>query len=183
VTPAALRALLLRSRRGDGSAFEAVVVATRDRLFATARRLLGREALAEEVLQEAYVALWSQGGAVPDSPEAWLRTAVVNRALDQLRREETRRATAWDVAEPAAMAAGADPAEQAGAAEVSEAVGEALDAVPPGERAVFALRAFEGWSFDEIAVRMGTRASTVRNQYMSARRRLEAALRKKGVTP
>jgi len=183
VTPAGLRALLARSRRGDDGAFEGLVVETREGLFATARRLLGRPALAEETLQEAYVALWSLRDTVPDNPEAWLRTAVVHRALDHLRREETRRATPWEEAGPEMPSGNPDPAEEARATEVSEAVSEALEALPAGERVVFVLRAFEGWSFDEIAARAGTRPSTARNQYMSARRRLGAVLREKGVTP
>ena len=58
-----------------------------------------------------------------------------------------------------------------------------LDRLPPGERRVFVLRAYEGWSFDEIAGRAGGAASTARNQFQSARRRLAGWLAEKGVRP
>lgn len=183
MTAAELRTLLSRAKRGDDGAFEALVVSTRDPLFAAARRLVGREALADEVLQEAYVALWSQTGVVPDNPEAWLRTAVVHRSLDHLRREETRRSSPWDTVAAEPVAAGAGPLELVEAAEISGAFEGALESIPPAERGVFVLRAFEGWSFDDIASRMGTAPSTARNQFASARRRMAAALRQKGVTP
>lgn len=182
MTPPELRALLARGRRGDDAAFERLVEATRERLFRKARRLLDREALAEEVLQEAYVALWGSTGPVPESPEAWLTTAVVHGALDHLRRHEHRTAAPWTAAEEA-PAPSADPMEAAASWQVVEAVEGLLDRLPSGERRVFVLRAFEGWTFEEIADRTGTAGSTVRNQFQSARRRLAGWLSERGVRP
>ena len=91
MTVSFLSGLLRRARSGDEEAFVKVVEATRERLFWTVKRMVGREALAEEILQDAYMALWDMPGeASPDNPEAWLRRVCVNRALDHLRREETR---------------------------------------------------------------------------------------------
>lgn len=59
------------------------------RLYSTLVRLLGNFALAEDMLQEAFIAAtqqWPRTG-LPDNPVAWLLTVARNRGLDRLRRE------------------------------------------------------------------------------------------------
>ena len=60
------------------------------RLYATLVRLLGNFALAEDMLQEAFITAardWPVNG-MPDNPTAWLVTVARNRGLDRLRREQ-----------------------------------------------------------------------------------------------
>ncbi len=173
MNPPDLRSLLHRARRGDDEAFEALVRATRDPLFGAVRRLVGRDAVADEILQEAYMALWGQGGPEPENPGGWLRRVCVNRALDAVRREEGRRAVDPE-AEEVRAAASREPGPEAlfAASETEASLATAVDELPPGERAALVLRVFEGQEFEEIARRLGVKASTVRNQVASARRRL-----------
>ena len=119
---------------------------------------------------------------VPDDPAAWLYRTCLNRAIDSSRREATFREVAGksdDLGEDLRPG----PLEEAVAGMTSRAVAEALSLLPPGERLVFTMRAYEGFGFDEIAARIEIRPSTARNQYMSARRRMAGALSAKGVTP
>jgi len=63
------------------------------RVLATLIRLLGDFDLAEECVQDAYLAAldaWSRQG-VPDNPAAWLTTAARHRAIDVVRRDVTLR--------------------------------------------------------------------------------------------
>src|SRR5213076_1999273 len=56
---------------------------------ATLIRVLGDFALAEDVVQEAFVVAlerWPRDGT-PDNPAAWITTVARNRALDRLRRD------------------------------------------------------------------------------------------------
>jgi RNA polymerase sigma-70 factor (ECF subfamily) len=60
------------------------------RIFATLVRLLGNFALAEDMLQEAFITAtkqWPEKG-IPDNPTAWLITVGRNRGLDRIRREQ-----------------------------------------------------------------------------------------------
>lgn len=60
------------------------------RIYATLVRLLGNFALAEDMLQEAFITAtkeWPAKG-LPDNPTAWLITVGRNRGLDRLRREQ-----------------------------------------------------------------------------------------------
>lgn len=63
------------------------------RVLATLIRLLNDFSLAEECLQEAFVAAlrqWPEDG-VPDHPDAWLISTAHRRGIDQIRRSQTAR--------------------------------------------------------------------------------------------
>lgn len=84
------------------------------RVFATLVRLLGNFDLAEEALQNAFVAATEQWPAtgIPRNPVAWLVSAGRFKAIDQLRRQ--RRMAPWDevAAEAEAMAGAASPPDE-----------------------------------------------------------------------
>ncbi len=181
MTASFLGSLLRKSRRGDERAFLKLVEATRERLFWTVRRMVGRDSVAEEILQDAYLGLWSQPpGKLPEEPMAWLRKFCVNRAIDHLRREDTKRA----VDSPAAIeftTSGTDVERGYRFREAERSLYAALDSLPPQERAVFILKFIEDVDYADIAEALGVAPSTARNQAMQARRKIEGELRAKGI--
>ncbi|TMA45170.1 MAG: sigma-70 family RNA polymerase sigma factor [Deltaproteobacteria bacterium] len=86
-------ALVDRLRRGDPEAFESLVRQYGGRMLATARRLVGTEDEARDVVQEAFLAAFraidSFAGAARLS--TWLHRIVVNGALMKLRSRRRRR--------------------------------------------------------------------------------------------
>lgn len=183
MTVSFLSGLLRRARSGDEEAFVKVVEATRERLFWTVKRMVGREALAEEILQDAYMALWDMPGeASPDNPEAWLRRVCVNRALDHLRREETRSHQLGSEALDQ-LPAPATLEDTMGVRELEAALHRALSALPAQENAAFVLKVVEGLGYPEVASNLGVAESTARNQVMQARRKLGKALAALGIEP
>ena len=183
MTVSILSGLLRRARAGDEEAFVKVVEATRERLFWTVKRMVGREALAEEILQDAYMVLWDQpSDSVPENPEAWLRRVCVNRALDHLRREETR---AHQVGQEALeqLPALVSMEETMGVRELEVALHRALSTLPAQEHAAFVLKVVEGLGYPEVASSLGVAESTARNQVMQGRRKLERALSALGIEP
>ncbi|WP_375451562.1 sigma-70 family RNA polymerase sigma factor [uncultured Devosia sp.] len=83
-----LDALLSRIAKGDRSALAAVFDAEAARLIAVARRIVRRQHLAEEVVQDAFVAIWQRAGQfdrAKGTPRGWLTVIVRNRALNLLR--------------------------------------------------------------------------------------------------
>ncbi len=181
MTASFLGSLLRKSLRGDERAFLKLVEATRERLFWTVRRMVGRDSVAEEILQDAYLGLWSQPpGKSPDEPMAWLRKFCVNRAIDHLRREDTKRA----VDAPAAVefaSSGPDMERSYRFREAERNLYAVLDRLPPQERAVFILKFIEDVDYSDIAEALGVAPSTARNQAMQARRKVESELRAKGI--
>ena len=80
-------------------------------VLAATARFAGDIDLAEECVQDAYVAAleaWTRQG-VPRNPGAWLTTAARHRAIDRLRRETTLRRKLPLLIEPDAGAATGAP--------------------------------------------------------------------------
>jgi len=180
MSAAELRRWLKAARKGDDEAFRRLVEATRESLYRTVRRMVGRDAIAEEILQEGYLSLWSgAGGSEPQNPEAWLRRLVVNRTLDHLRREESRRPHVPLDDLPLAASPAGSPLESLGGREAEEILRLGLAGMPPRMRIAFVLRT-EGHEYPEIAAMTGVSESTVRNQVLQARRRLACLFRERG---
>jgi RNA polymerase sigma-70 factor, ECF subfamily len=181
MTASFLSGLLRSAKKGDEAAFAKLVEATRERLYWTVKRMVGREALAEEILQDGYLALWSlPAPALPSEPEAWLRRVCVNRALDHLRRQETKAHQAAEGALDLVPAPGGVE-EAVNLGETEAALHRALSALPGQERAAFVMRAIDGLDYREVASALGVSESTVRNQVMQARRKLEKTLAALGI--
>jgi RNA polymerase sigma-70 factor (ECF subfamily) len=72
--------------------FEAFVAAHQDMVFATALRLLGRPADAEDVAQTVFLKAWERFDEIGASPSApgWLRTVATNLSLNHLTRHRRR---------------------------------------------------------------------------------------------
>jgi RNA polymerase sigma-70 factor (ECF subfamily) len=75
LTPAELVWLIAAVAKGDEAAFERLYAATRAKLFGVVLRILRRQDLAEEVIQETYVKIWNSAGAPKPrsrkSPRQW----------------------------------------------------------------------------------------------------------------
>src|SRR6476620_4021056 len=84
---------LARCAIGDRQAFRSLYEATAPRLLGVIARLVGRGALAEDLLQDVYVRIWKAAGQFrpgAGSPMAWLAAAARYRAIDHLRSRESR---------------------------------------------------------------------------------------------
>ncbi|SFU84371.1 sigma-70 family RNA polymerase sigma factor [Pseudoduganella namucuonensis] len=87
--PAQLGRWLQEAARRDAVAFRSLYIATSAKLFGYALRILHKRELAEEALQEGFVAIWHNAGgynAQLSAPMTWMATIVRNKALDVLRR-------------------------------------------------------------------------------------------------
>jgi RNA polymerase sigma-70 factor, ECF subfamily len=90
--------LVERAADGDVDAFEALVAARLSRAFRTASAILGSEADAHDVVQEAFVAAWRHLPRLRDRTrfDAWLNSTIVNRCRDALRRRNRSREVALE---------------------------------------------------------------------------------------
>jgi RNA polymerase sigma factor (sigma-70 family) len=143
--------------------------AERPRLTAIATRILGSEADADDVLQEAWLRT-SRADDIDDLP-AWLTTVVTRLCLDQLRKQRTRSARE---AEAPADPAPVDPEADALLAEkMGDAMQVVLDTLAPAERAAFVLHDVFGYAFDEISIVIGRSGTAVRQLASRARRKVQ----------
>src|ERR671922_999774 len=102
LTPAELVGLIAAVAKSDEAAFERLYGATRAKLYGVVLRILRRQDLAEEVIQETYVKIWNSAGqfnAALSSPITWMASIARNRAIDIVR----KRSEASLEEEPSAM--------------------------------------------------------------------------------
>jgi RNA polymerase sigma-70 factor (ECF subfamily) len=147
-------------------------------LFGLILRILRDRGEAEEVLQEAFVQVWTRAetySAVLGSPAAWLVRIARNRAIDRLRANDVRgRAVAMAPEPPEAE----NPERLANLGERQRAVRGALTALPPEQRELIEQAYFGGLTQSELAGRyglpLGTVKTRIRTGMLTLRRELEA---------
>lgn len=173
------RDLLRRIGRGHEEAFRELFGKYAPTAKALALRVLRQPFLADETVQEAFLALWRHPqGYEPErgSVRAWLMSTVHHRAVDLVRREQAHRRRMSVVPEPAPE----DPAEEAleavGVPEERAAVRAALEDLPPEQREVIELMYFEGLTQSQVAERTSIPLGTVKSRALLAMRRLRASL-------
>ena len=128
LTPAELVWLIAAVAKGDEAAFERLYAATRAKLFGVVLRILRRQDLAEEVIQEAYVKIWNSAGQFNpglSSPITWMASIARNRAIDVVR----KRSEVSIEEEPAAMEVAADSPDPLARREMSEELKRLLECV------------------------------------------------------
>ncbi|MFI9822027.1 RNA polymerase sigma factor [Streptomyces sp. NPDC052013] len=171
------RVLAVRASEGDDDAFAVLVRRHSRPLLALARHLLGSQADAEDVVQDAFLSAWRRLPEFRHSASfgTWMYRIVTNRCLNTLRRP---RAVPLDkVPEPVAHDASASPASAAEADAATAALLQALRALHPDLRACWVLRELHGLHYQEIAHVTGTSEQTVRGRLFRARRALQEAMR------
>jgi RNA polymerase sigma-70 factor (ECF subfamily) len=171
---------LVRSR--DEGAFRELFARHAPVAHALAHRLVRQAHLAEEIVQETFLAVWrspERYDRSKGSVRAWLMGAVHNRAVDLVRREQSQRRRADQVATTLRVVVD-DPSEDL-AAELDrpreqELVRKALEGLPEEQRVVIASMYFDGLTQTQIAERSGLPLGTVKSRSLLAMRRLRAIL-------
>jgi len=148
---------------------------------------VGTRGLAEDVVQEAFLALW-RGAARYDgargSVRSWVLGIVHNRAIDALRRtlvHERRRAS--DEGLERTMAAEERTDTEAVRNDDARFVRAAMDTLPPDQRRVVELAYFSGYTHTEIAEVVDVPLGTVKGRMRLGLRKLRDELGREGVTP
>ena len=169
-----------------------------DGIHAVALRLTNDRQLAEEVVQETFLALWNRAELYDPavaSLATWLRTIARNRTVDRLRAagrrpplvplpglgDEGDSDAGFERLRPDAVVLGgaapdAGPEAAAEAAEVRAAVATALATMPEVERTVIILAYREGLTQSEIAERLDWPLGTVKTRTRRALAHLRLAL-------
>lgn len=145
--------------------------------YGLALRVLRDESLAEDAVQEAFLALWRTASRfVPEKGKAstWILTLVHRRAVDLVRREERRRAESIENAPEPAGDGGAD--EEAWLRLQRERVQAALRQLPDQQREALELAYYGGFTQSELAERLGQPVGTIKSRMFSGLARLRELL-------
>jgi RNA polymerase sigma-70 factor, ECF subfamily len=149
--------------------------------YGVALRVLRDEKLAEDAVQEAFLAAWrSADRFMPERGKAstWILTLVHRRAVDLVRREDRRRAeTLADDREPSPVDSAEDDAwlrfER-------ERVQAALRQLPDQQREALELAYYGGFTQSELAERLGQPVGTIKSRMFTGLARLRELLAEPG---
>ena len=141
-----------------------------------AHRILGREDLAADAVQEALITFHFLEEA-PVDLERWLLRTVTHRSL-AARRAEVRRArnehTAGCVL--ADHTPNPDPECELCRKEMARAIRRALTRLPDEQKTAFLLRELQGLDYEKIALAQGVPIGTVRSRLNRARKALQRGI-------
>jgi RNA polymerase sigma-70 factor (ECF subfamily) len=150
--------------QGDEAAFERLYAATRAKLYGVLLRILGRPALAEEVMQETYLKVWKMAAQFDPaiaSPITWMVAMARNRAIDIVRKR-------GDVSideEPEALEVAAEAPPPLARREMNEELRRLLTCLgklDPEKQRIVLLAYYSGWSRDQLAAKLDIPVNTIK---------------------
>jgi RNA polymerase sigma-70 factor (ECF subfamily) len=177
--------LLEQAREGSLEAFNSLVEAYQDHLYALVARMVPDRDQAADAVQEAFFSAYRnlrsfRGGSV----RSWLSRIAINAAMDQQRLRKRRPSQPYPELEDESWQppAGpeADPLRTAMHGERSRVLQAALAAITPDQRQAIVLFDIEGYDYQEIAdltgVSLGTVKSRIHRGRLALRDRLEGTM-------
>lgn len=162
--------------RGDDDALGALYDRFGRVAYGLALRILRDQALAEDAVQEAFLAVWRSADAYKRErakPSTWILTVVHRRAVDLVRREERRRGEPLDDA-PEAASAAVD--EDVVLRDRRVAVQSALQQLSDDQRQALELAYYGGLTQSQLADRLGVPIGTVKSRMFAGLGRLRELL-------
>ena len=172
----------------DPSAVRVITRRNNQRLYRAAWSVLRDRAEAEDAVQDAYLkafaAMASFAGA--SSLSTWLTRIVINQALEQRRKVETRQRalreqSVIDIDDyrerlMAGAEASQSPEAETMRKQIAKLLERAIANLPEAFRPVFVLRAIEGLTVEETAEALQIPAGTVKTRLLRSRRILQREL-------
>jgi RNA polymerase sigma-70 factor, ECF subfamily len=182
--------LVARATRGDEPAFEALVERYQHRAFGLARRLVGSESDAQDVLQESFLSVHRKLSSFRGDSRfsTWLYRIVTNAALMNLRARARRRQEPLDsylprfdangrhLGEPAELESAAHAVERLDRQALADKAQAGLARLPEIYRTAFVLRDLEELPTADVAEMLGVGADVVRQRVHRARLMLRGYL-------
>jgi RNA polymerase sigma-70 factor, ECF subfamily len=150
--------------RGDETALERLYAATRAKLYGVLLRILGRPALAEEVMKETYFKIWKTADEFDPtvaSPTTWMVAIARNRAIDIVRK---RGDLSLEV-EPEVPEAASESPQPLARREMTEELKRLLSCLgrlDPEKQRIVLLAYYSGWSRDQLAQKLDIPVNTIK---------------------
>ncbi|MFN7145897.1 MAG: sigma-70 family RNA polymerase sigma factor, partial [Myxococcota bacterium] len=178
--------LVLRVRKGDGSAYRPLVERYQNRIHAMVYGMVRDPEEARDITQNAFIKAYQNLASfrIESSFYTWIYRIAMNLAIDHCRKNKRRKTSAFDEAVASRDEDGTiielhqaeSPQKALQRKQLHERIFAALDELSEDQREVVLLREVEGLSYKEIADTMGIPEGTVMSRLFYARKRLQALL-------
>jgi RNA polymerase sigma-70 factor, ECF subfamily len=171
----------------DADAFEVLYDRHSKVVYSLIYRLLGDRTAAEDVAQEAFLAVWKRSGGyvtARGSVRTWLLSIAHNQGVDRLRSQGAM-ARRQEALEHVAITSpgSADVAEEAVTHAMADVAKQGLQDLPPEQGQVLTLAYYSGFSQQEIAELLVLPLGTVKSRMRLGLERLRRSLGDLEVSP
>jgi RNA polymerase sigma factor (sigma-70 family) len=169
------------ARRGDGSAFAALLARHGPMVQGVCRRVLHDRHEAEDAFQATFLVLARKAGMLhrPHALAAWLYGTARHLALKRRRGDARRHRRETDYAGPAASPR--DPLDELAARELLLILDEEMERLPESYRLPLLLCGVQGRPQEEAARLLGCTPAALRGRLERGRKRLHARLSRRGL--
>ena len=164
LTPAELVGLIEEVAKRDQAAFERLYGATRAKLYGVVLRILRRSDLADEVIQETYLKIWTSAGQFDpalSAPITWMVAIARNRAIDLV----GKKADASLEESPDVLDIAAETEDPLARREMTEDLRRLLTCIgrlDEERRKLVLLAYYNGWSREQLAEKFTAPVNTVK---------------------
>jgi RNA polymerase sigma-70 factor (ECF subfamily) len=177
--------LVMEVRRGRQDALTVLYERHRALVFQIARRVLGDDGEAEDIVQDVLLEIYqriSQFDFQKGTFKSWVIRAARHRSIDRKRHLQSRGTYELLQLDASVVSDGYSSGSMAQLSqqESDQLIGELLNTLPPKERKVIELHFFRGLTLDEVRVEMEESLSIVRRLYYGGLKKLQLGLSTKG---
>jgi RNA polymerase sigma-70 factor (ECF subfamily) len=177
--------LVQRAKARDEAAIRAIIKANNQRLYRLARGILRDDAEAEDVVQEAYIRLFThlEDFRGDSTLTTWLSRIAINEALGRVRKRKlvsplpsSDSVSSADIIPFPRQTSLEDPEKTMAQREIQRVVEHAIDELPDPFRIVFVARVMEGLSVEATADLLALNMVTVKTRLHRARKMLRESV-------
>jgi RNA polymerase sigma-70 factor, ECF subfamily len=168
--------LVRRARAGDQRAYGELVLRHRPRIFSVLLRIARSRPDAENLCQEAFLKAYLSLGSFEErsSFSTWLYRIAINVGLNHA--ERLKRIVPWDQDVHENLLRTEDLGEDLEQRDALDRLREAIEGLPPRQKAAVLLRDYEGLSFAEVAEALDCPVGTAKANHFHAIRNLRKRL-------
>ena len=180
--------LLTLIANGDKDALECFYERYATQVFSLTRYMLKDEAIAEEITQDTFMAVWQKAStfkANRGSPKGWLMSIAHHRVIDHTRSAKRARASMDRMAQEMASLEKlyqVRTEDEAFRSLERQEIAKALESIPEAQRTVILMSYFQGYSQSEIADILDQPLGTVKTRIRLGMQKLRALFKNQAVT-
>jgi RNA polymerase sigma-70 factor (family 1) len=161
--------LFHRIAAGDEGAFAELFRRYDKRIYPFVLKMIRTEAHAEEITQEIFIKIWRHRDKLGeiDRPEAYILTIAARHTLDHIKRRlnENKMLRRFSAAQDKTHN---DTEDHLLLRDKEALIWQAVDQLPPQQKAVYLLSRQQGLSYEQIAKELALSPNTVRNHLVKA---------------
>ena len=175
-----INSLILKTAHSDREAFEKLYIEMQKPVYYYALRFCGSHELAEDVLQDTFITVWSKSGSfVPSgNGHAWILTIAKNKAINAVK--QNQHILSLEETDITDVLYQDDDNSLFNAIDAKTTLGELLSALNKKEVDIVILRHTVGLTLTEIAAEKNMKRGTVFWAYNAAIKKLRKAYERIG---